>query len=509
MNTSFLLHVPKERHYVYPFRTVRFVNYMSVGLIPIAAYATDNGYPTKIIHIGLEKILDTHYDLEQDIAKDRPKVIGISLHWHHSSYDVIELARKIKKRHKEIFIVLGGYTASFFAHEILSQFKFIDSVIGGEGEVPWLVLLHELSNSGNLYNVPNLAWRDGDRIVLNEIRYVADKDFLNSLDFTRFTIVKHSEYLPKIFWIFSSDQPKFNNVLLRREVGNIFYFTLARGCNYDCFYCGGGREATRIISKRDNPALLSPNRIVFHTKEAIKFGFTRVSIALDPNFPRDYFEELFNELSVNNLRSKLWFTIYGLPTEWFIDKLSIVFDNKSGLTISLDTASEMYRKKTKTLFFTNDDFFKILNKVRKYGFRVDIFFTDNLPGQTKEMKQQTRQMIRKIKHIYRHANIFRQNMDIDPACPLFLLPDKFGVITTRGTFIDYYHTHANAKIDQGFVIKDNRDLLKMEQFPVFNRGLLAIMIKFIISTPIAHIFLKLYLFICSCKLLRRSTSGGY
>ena len=503
MNSAYLLHVPKERHYVYPFKTVNFVNFMSLGLIPIAAYAAENGYPTKIIHVGLEKILDTNYTIEMDLERDKPKVIGISMHWHHTSYNVIELAREVKKKHKKIYIVLGGYTASFFADEILSQFEFVDGIIRGEGEVPWTALLRQINNGGNLHNVPNLLWRKGEQIISNEISYVADDNLMNSLDFTSFDLVKHNQYLPKLFWVFLLKNPKFNNILLQREIDNTFYFTSARGCFYNCFYCGGGEKAALKLSKRSKPVFLTPERIFFHVKKALEFGFTRASINIDSKMPKDYFKRLIDEFLVNNIRDKVWFTIYGLPSRWLVDRLADVFTRDVGITITLDTASETYRRKIGRDFFTNDDFFVILEKIKKCGLRLDLFFTDNLPGETKNMKQETRRMIKKIKNIYRNVNIFRQNMDLDPACPLFFSPDKYGVVIKRKTFFDYYCAHAKDKINPGFIEKNDSSFNQDRQLSVFQKGVFAALINFVISLPIAHVFLKGFLLISGFKSLKR------
>lgn len=71
------------------------------------------------------------------------KYVGFSLHWHPQTYDSLEAARQLKFDFPHVFIVFGGYTASYFAKQILERYAFVDAVVRGEGEIPLATLIKQ------------------------------------------------------------------------------------------------------------------------------------------------------------------------------------------------------------------------------------------------------------------------------------------------------------------------------------------------------------------------------
>jgi radical SAM superfamily enzyme YgiQ (UPF0313 family) len=477
---------------------------MPYGLIPIAAYSEDNGYPTRIIHLGLETLLDPRYTLEQDIARDQPTVIGLSLHWDYSSYDVIELARKIKDSHREIPIVLGGYTASFFATEILKQFECIDFVIKGEGEIPWLMLLEAVDTTSDLAGIPNLVWRDSGQIIENKISYVADEHQLDSFDFTRFSLVKHYEYLPKLYWYFPLNKPKFNRVLLHRNTGNIFFLPIGRGCNYNCLTCAGGKDSTRLISGREKQSFPSPQKVISCIKEADRQGFTVAYLFLDNEMPRQYWEELLNELFDNFMKLNIVFEFSGLPSDWHIEQIPRVVKNRYGVTIDMISGSESYREQFGKPFFSNENFLGVVRKLKEHGLDTNVIVHGNLPNYTESMRRETRALIGKIRRIDKRAFIFVLLTELMPASPLYLFPTNFGVMRTRTTFMDYYMAHSGSRLDKGYKDSQGKTGSYKKKSLVLNIGLRALIINFLMRLPLSHVFLKLFLIIRNYKPSKRA-----
>jgi hypothetical protein len=58
--------------------------------------------------------------------------------------DVMENVKKIKAALPQTYILLGGFTASFFHEEIMRNFDGVDGIIRGEAEVPMLDLANSL-----------------------------------------------------------------------------------------------------------------------------------------------------------------------------------------------------------------------------------------------------------------------------------------------------------------------------------------------------------------------------
>ena len=113
-----------------PFGEYMYIKSMPVGLLAMADFLVKNGKSCEIVNLGVESIVDDQFDIIKYIKDSNAKVVAISLHWHYQSFDVIELAKKIKGGLPHIDIVLGGFNASFFAEEIMENKRFSNLVPG-------------------------------------------------------------------------------------------------------------------------------------------------------------------------------------------------------------------------------------------------------------------------------------------------------------------------------------------------------------------------------------------
>jgi radical SAM superfamily enzyme YgiQ (UPF0313 family) len=102
------LHVPKFNNYYKVIGRFSFILFPPIGLLGLADYVTRNGHSAKIIHLGVEQKQYGSIDFDEIIAENQPALVGLDLHWHFQSYDVIEVARKIKQARPEVAILLGG-----------------------------------------------------------------------------------------------------------------------------------------------------------------------------------------------------------------------------------------------------------------------------------------------------------------------------------------------------------------------------------------------------------------
>ena len=171
-NDILFIHTPKLNNYYKPIGEYIFILFIPVGLLGLADLLNRNGYKTRIIHLGVEFAKYKKIDLNKIIIENKPDIIGLDLHWHHQSYDVIEFAKKIKIIDHNVKILLGGFTASYFAEEIMKNFDCIDFIIKGEAEIPIIELIKQ-TKSGKEYNtIPNLVYRENNEIKSNPIRYI-------------------------------------------------------------------------------------------------------------------------------------------------------------------------------------------------------------------------------------------------------------------------------------------------------------------------------------------------
>ncbi|MDP2925340.1 MAG: radical SAM protein [Nanoarchaeota archaeon] len=117
--------------------------------------------------------------LDEIIASLHPQgIIGIS-----STSLAYPAALKIAQasKEKDSFVILGGIHAYHLPNEILESRKFIDVVVHGQGEEAF----RELVNGENIHNIPNITFRDKNKIVSNPSRVINQRD----LPFPNFSLV--------------------------------------------------------------------------------------------------------------------------------------------------------------------------------------------------------------------------------------------------------------------------------------------------------------------------------
>ena len=139
-----------------------------------------------------------------------PSVVGFSCSVWNMEYNKA-LARLVKERYPQCFIVFGGHSATA---ESLNE-EYVDCVMLGEGEETFADLLESLSE-GDISEVSNIVYKNGGDFVATE--RVCAKNIENY----------PSAYLSGVFDKIISNNP-----------GTDFLAVLEtnRGCPYSCSYC--------------------------------------------------------------------------------------------------------------------------------------------------------------------------------------------------------------------------------------------------------------------------------
>lgn len=446
------INVPKFNNWYKPFGEYMYIKSIPVGLLAMADFLNKKGYSSEIVHLGVEIINNKNFDLIEYIREAETKVIGFSLHWHHQSYDVIEVARKAKKKLPQIYIVLGGFTASFFADEIMHNYGFVDGIIRGDGEIPMLYFVQEASEAmPNFQNVPNLIWRNKDALERNEISYIASKEDLNKLDFMNFRLLKNWKTYVNIFgcspsFYLKNASKRFNTMRRKKPLVPL---GIGRGCSVNCRWCGGSRNAHKLISCREKSIFRSVNRIISDIKQAKEYGFKIFHIAFYAHPSEDkYFVNLFRKIKEDGLNVGVYFECSTLPTKPLIDEFALTFSNsnKSYLCLSRLTFSEKIRKLNIGSYYSNQELFETLEYINKKRIAVELFFSMGLSGEKeydlKQLFEFHKRILRKFKCITRSSVL---TSELEPASFRFMYPEKYGIKTDIKTFSDFYKFHKNEK----------------------------------------------------------------
>jgi radical SAM superfamily enzyme YgiQ (UPF0313 family) len=421
-----------------------FTVLLPMGLMSLADFIHRKGYKIQILHLGLEKMNNPRFSLREYLSKVNPKVIGLSLHWHYQCYDTMETAREIKEYNPNIFIVLGGLTASCFHEQILEEFSFIDSVIKGDGEIPFFRLLEKISNRDrNLSSVPNLAWKNQKAIIFNGISYVAQQEDLDSFNFTNFKLLKNYKLYIRMKdnrggrWLKGKERIIFN------KLSSSAYFPLLihKGCLVNCSYCGGSRLSQKITCGRENVSIRSIEKVVETIKEAREYGYEEIYISYLPfsNQP-DYFEGLFEAIKKERIGMNYFLECWTLPTKKIIQKFKDIRNNSSKLYIGLspETGSEKIRRFNKGFYYGNNELIETLNFIKSFKIPVILYFSIGLPGETVEDINITLNFKEFLRRNFNNIlSISTVNPVLEPASLMYIYPERYRIVKTRSSFKDF------------------------------------------------------------------------
>jgi radical SAM superfamily enzyme YgiQ (UPF0313 family) len=442
------LHVPKLQNYYRPIGQFIWINFLPVGIFGLADLLQRHQISTQIVHTGVEWIENHDFSILDYIKEKRPRMVAFDLHWHHQSFDVIEIAKKVKDTFPAIHVLLGGLTASFFHEEIMRNFDAVDGIIRGEAEIPILELASALlKGEEDLFSIPNLTWRRKGRVLINPLSYVASEQNLNDLSFTNFQLLKnyptYIRYIGMPFFVKGVSKEK--NFWMYSLKSPIYHLIAGRGCPVQCTWCGGGSLSQKVITGREGVTFRGVEEVLQSIKEAISFGYQTFHICFDP-YPQEpeYYLRLFSRIREERLRMECFFESFGLPTVDFIKSFKETFPGpKSLIALSPEVGSARLRKIHKGYAYSNEALSECLDQLRDHRISCDLFFSFGLPFEKREDILQTIRLQRQIRDQYPNIRGIRTfTIEMEPGSPWYLDLEVFGVKTSLRNFMDFYHYHS-------------------------------------------------------------------
>jgi hypothetical protein len=425
-------------------REEKNIFFMPMGLFPMADVLNKEGVNVKILHTDLETGKPIHEILDFDTID----VVGFDDHWVNESVVVMETAALIKHINSEIFVVIGGYTASLFAEEILADFPQIDAVVRGDGEVPIVELvkvLHEEkrqgksivreTDPGKLKKVQNLVWRGPDgRIMVNKVTYTATAADLEKLDFAAVDYLRNWEGYRHSSLFYTSFKPI--------DTSPMFLLEVARGCEYACTFCGGNAVAQKRIANRTRITYRSVDSVLATIKKAISYGFETFYTSMEWEDSEDWYIRLFNRIKEEKLEINYAYGCYGIPSKALVDAMSRAC-NHVVIEISPETSNHELRKKNKDkrIFYTNQEMEECLDYInKKDNVKVQLFFGYYLFSDTRETILGTvRYIIQLLMKYPGLLEIEYDNFSTDPGSLFFFYPEEYDIDIKTRNFKDYFH----------------------------------------------------------------------
>ncbi len=273
-------------------------------------------------------------------------------------------AALVKRRHPEMFTLLGGPHATLRPDDCLKEGPF-DAVCVGEGEYPTLELVEQLEAGRFPSRIANLVIRRPD----GSLERNAPRPFLQDLDALPFP--------DRDMWL-----PWVANPVSRPSI------LVGRGCPFSCTYCCN--HALRKVAPGRYVRLRSPENIAEELK-ALKEA--------EPTFAEAYLEvetlganrEWVAELCSELKRANAGFAIpvsFGAnlrvtPNSDYEDLFTKLAEaNFRFVNIGLESGSERIRREVLNRRYSNQDIVNAVKAARRHGMQVGIYNLIGLPGET-------------------------------------------------------------------------------------------------------------------------------
>ncbi len=170
----------------------------------------------------------------------------------------------IKERKKEGTIIVGGALASSFPKYLLENMPSIDFVVIGEGELT-ISYLDKLLNKENLSSIPNLCWRDGNKIQINSREYIKD---LDEIPYPAWDLINPNNY-PCAPLSFSAKKEKIAPVIF------------SRGCFFKCTFCASKLIMGSRVRYRSPQNLFNEILKIYSDFNIEEFHFMDDNLAFD------------------------------------------------------------------------------------------------------------------------------------------------------------------------------------------------------------------------------------
>ena len=326
------------------------------GLIPLGVPALvnllrDAGIDVEGIVLPMERQLQSSFDLRAWLrAHEGAYAILIDMHWYEHTYGAIDVARACKEILPEAWTILGGLSATAFSHDILDTCPEVDCIIRGDAEKPLLRLVQRLVRARgsrrrvNLRSIPNLSWRDGGEVVENPLTYcagTADLDRLNFVDID-FLALADRDYLHEYV---VTDVERARAALHTGRFRGRWLCT-ARGCRYECSYCGGCRSAHKALAGREGIVSRSAEAVLADLQRLEAQRVIQASLSYDiAEMGEPYWRALLDGIGERGVHIGLYNEFFQLPEPAFVDAFAACADlEHSCLALSPLSGSEAVRR---------------------------------------------------------------------------------------------------------------------------------------------------------------------
>lgn len=329
------------------------------------------------------------------IRETKPDMVAFSLLYPEQILHTLAIAKLVKSELK-LPIIFGGPTVSINPENFLKKCPFVDFAMYNEAENGIIKLLDKSEfEDMDFDKVPNLVWRRGVEVVMNDESMVQDISKLPFPDYSDIDV--ESYFCPE----------------------TVFPVITSRGCYWKkCVFCAHHKSCSMDYRRRDIDNVIGEIKFLNE-----KYGAKRFIIVDEMISPAR-----FSKLSDAILAEGLDITYYAMSkpiiqfSQEILDKakksgcIAILWGLESGSQRVLN----LMNKGTKV-----EDISEVLKRSNKAGIKNFTFAFIGFPGETLEDFEKTKKFLTDNKKYidFQFKGYFR----VAEGSPLFEEPEKYGI----------------------------------------------------------------------------------
>ncbi len=345
-----------------PKKPLRTPEEMQFGISYISALLKKHGHITKLVVLSRILGKKNRAIINNYLKKFYPRLIcftAVSTEYRF----ITNIAKYIKNRYPDIYLLIGGPHVSLNPEEVLSE--DFDALCIGEGEYPTLELASQLEKGTVPFGIPNLWIKHGSETEKNSPRPLLQD--LDKLPFPDREMWKE--------WI-EEEQESRHPVLL------------GRGCPFECTYCCN--HALRKLADGPYVRFRSPDNILEEIKDIVTrfptkkdFYLEIETIGVDKNWAIELCSkfERFNE----TLNKPLSFGVnLRIAPNLDFENLFSAFEkaNFTILNIGVESGSESVRREILKRNYSNQDIVNVVALAKRHSLKIHFYNLIGIPGET-------------------------------------------------------------------------------------------------------------------------------
>jgi B12-binding domain/radical SAM domain protein len=391
-----------------------------LGFLTIASYLHDRGMKVRIVNLALRMINSRRFDVPRFLSRQKPKAVGIDLHWLPHAHGALEVARIVKELHPDVPVIMGGLSSSYFHRELIT-YPQVDFVLRGDStEPPLHQLLNALRNGDAIDKIPNLTWKDASGVHVNPLTFVP-----MSLDYVDLRPDLMVEMVMR-YGDLESTLP-FNG-WWNNPITTVF---TVKGCAFECVTCGSSHTSCTQLTKRQKPVYRSPASLVAIMQAICRLSHGPIILVGDLLMASpEHAAAVLERLRKADLPYMIVFEFFALPPASFLRDIDRCVRNWS-MEFSPESHEQAVRDAQEgESGYTTEDMEAIIKEALCLRCqRIDIFFMIGLPAQT---TASVRGSVEYCGHLFelsdKRLSCFISPMGpfIDPGSRGFEQPDRFG-----------------------------------------------------------------------------------